>query len=112
MILKQKFSCPKFYLLFLSVKKGKVVSQPFEKNNILGPSETEKNNPQHHLLGWLGRQSCSFTVESSQLHSSQRYVLNCTPVRSNGGVSNFYEKDRPLGQRQMMGFSLTQANDC
>ena len=22
-----------------------------------------------------------------------RYVLNCTPVRSNGGVANFYEKD-------------------
>ena len=46
-----------------------------------------------------------------QLHSwVDRYVLNCTPVRSNGGVSNFYEKDRQTGRSVRWG-ALTQAND-
>lgn len=76
---------------------------PFEKNVRFSAPSAFLESPASSV-GVVG----SLVV---QLHGSQRYVLNCTPVRSNGGVSNFYEKDRQTGQRQMMGFSLTQAND-
>ena len=35
----------------------------------------------------------------SRLSCSARYILNCTPVRSNGGVANVYEKD---GQMELL----------
>lgn len=101
MILEQNSRAPKILPLFL-VKKGKVVGHPL--NRMLNSRPLRLFwNPQHHLLGWLGRQSSSFTVESSSF-TVHRYVLNCTPVRSNGGVSNFYEKDRQRvnSQRRMM----------
>eukprot|EP00435_Cladocopium_sp_Y103_P022135 s3830_g5.t1 len=40
-----------------------------------------------------------------------RYVLNCTPVRSNGGVANFYEKDATMRMeycRVSMGDNATE----
>lgn len=86
MILKQNSRAQNFISIFLLVKKGEVVSQPFEKNVKFSAPSAFLESPASSV-GVVG----SLVV---QLHGSQRYVLNCTPVRSNGGVSNFYEKDR------------------
>ncbi|CAJ1337060.1 unnamed protein product, partial [Effrenium voratum] len=64
----------------------------------------------HEDLDWLfiGGAEDAKDREALEKHSI-RYILNCTPVRSNGGVANVYEKDPKFEYcRVSMGDNATE----
>eukprot|EP00438_Fugacium_kawagutii_P004835 Skav216284 [mRNA] locus=scaffold4425:8272:9297:- [translate_table: standard] len=66
----------------------------------------------HEDLDWIWIGGADDARDREALEKAKiRYVLNCTPVRSNGGVANFYEKEPSMRMeycRVSMGDNATE----
>jgi len=77
-------------------------------------ARVQKNKTMGHLKDeeldwiWIGDADDARDAGSLRRHNV-RYILNCTPLRSDGGVSNFHEKDPYFSYcRTSMGDNATE----